>query len=450
MATSPNVTKTDTAQRESKPNPNAASDVLPDADDDAEPAESPPVSASRTDDSEDDEPHEQVQRTRSPYDKIREEAQKRYRELRDQAEKKDEDAEGSEAAEPPAAQQLAAGAADDKGQEPPATEAAPAKPGATPGQAPAAPVSDKHTLIVDGKPVDMSLDEIRRHAQIALASDNRLEEAKRILQEAKALRGTSPEHQPGIDPTAQGQPDPSPASEGANQPPKLDREKLKAIAERIQVGDAEDGAEATAELIELVRSTMPKSGVEPDKIGEVVRSAIVQERTTTELNDAIGRFKETNQDLIGNEYLAPAAMEAVRREIVEEIVKLGLPHPEADIRKSLPTLESAATAYQTLRSKGYTLPTYTKVLDAGAQKLRTSLGLKAPGTPEPSSTPSPPAKPVTPQPSAAERRLEHKRAQPSQPRSAGVRGVVAPQPQPKTPADYIQEQRKARGFQPSR
>ena len=444
MAKSPTDTKTDTVQREAKTTAAAPIDAMPEADDDAadDPAPSPaPVAESAPPDPEERE--EAAPRRLSPRDEAVAAAAQRYRELRDEANKKDGDAEGSEGAQAEAA-------------EPPATEdatgAAPApaaKAGAPQGQEPAAQ-PETRTLIIDGKPVEMSLDEIIRTAQKNLAADNRLEEAKLLLQEAKALRGTQPANQPTAAQTAQTQPDPSQASEAANQPPKLDRAKLRNTTERIQVGDADDGADAFAEAFEennkLVLAQAKAELLQELKqaIRPEVNQTIVQEKAQTEIDGAIQQFGRDNQDIIAQPLLTQAAMTAVQEEMIRAMVKSGV--PEDQVRTYCDTPQKTGLAYGHLRQAGRPLPPLNQVLDAGAKTIRATFGLKAPGS-EPPPSQSQPARPAAPPgPTAAEQRLERKRAAPSQPRSAGVRGTVPPPQRPKTPAEVIEGMAKDRGF----
>jgi len=435
MATSPTDTKTDTVTRESAATASAA-EVLPGADDDADPAPSstPAEAAAEPAAADDRAPPAPVLHR---GDVKRAEAAKRYQELRDEQNKK-------------AAPEAAAEPQDEGAAEPAPTPAAPATSGAPQSQAPAA-AAEKHTLIVDGKPVAMSLDEIRRHAQIAIASDNRLEESKRILREAQEtaqrLRGQGSEHQPGTGESTQATPDPVQSAPAEHQPPAVDRNKLKALVERIQVGDTDDGADALHEYGELMRSSNPaKAGLEEER----VRSIIVQEQTNTEINDAIKGFTKDNQDLVADPLLRDASMTAIRFEMLKDLQSAGV--SESALKPIAGDAERLAKEYRRLRQVGTPgLRTYTEVMSAGAKTIRDKFGIKPPGAaPDPSPSPSPPARPAPTGPSATEQRLDRKRAQPSQPRSAGVRGVVTPPTRPKTPAEIIAEKRAARGFQSNR
>ena len=453
MANSPSETnRTDTvashAARESKPAAPIGADTMPLADDDADPAPAPaaPVEAAEPVGQRADETgqRERAPPPVNPFQARRDEALKRFRELRDEAAQKEKDEAAAEAGDDPAEPPAAEGAQPAPGADAPEPGAPKSPAVASPPQTPEA----KHTLIVDGKTVEMSTDEMRRHAQIALASDNRLEESKRILRDAQEtaqrLRGPAPEHPPGQGETTQGQPDPSQATSAEHQPPKIDPDKLRSISERIQTGDSQDGVDATTELVELVLAAQPKAGPEPSKVDEVVRNILVQERAKTEVSDAIAQFSKDNQDIVGNQYLKQAAMTAVGETMIAEMAKVGL--PEADIRKNCDTPEKVVTAYGFFRNQGHPLPAYKQVLDTGAQALRNSLGMKTPSDGNPPPPSPPPARPQAPSPSASEQRLERKRAAPSQPRSAGVRGAVAPAAQPKSQVERIQEERIRRGF----
>src|SRR5690606_33523000 len=115
-------------------------------------------------------------------------------------------------------------------------------------------------------------------------SDNRLDEAKRLLQEARALRGSNddPANQQGADDDLNAQDDQSPEGKGKTDPskPALNPAKLENIVERIQIGDKDEGRQALAELIDIVSSSTGNKGdtLKADDIVRVANEQIARAR----------------------------------------------------------------------------------------------------------------------------------------------------------------------------
>jgi hypothetical protein len=94
-------------------------------------------------------------------------------------------------------------------------------------------------LVVDGKTVELPISEVVKRAQVNSAIDNRLEEAKRIVAEAKSTR-----HQATDDDFSEERHEPQPRQQRFSP-----NDKLRSIVERIQVGDADEGQQALNELV---------------------------------------------------------------------------------------------------------------------------------------------------------------------------------------------------------
>ncbi len=297
-------------------------------------------------------------------------------------------------------------------------------------------------LIVDGKQVKKSLSEVRALAQVGLAGDNRLEEAKRLLREAQAMRAPPPppEHQPGdVGSDSQRQDQSRGRGEPEHQPGKpLDPAKLKAIVERIQVGDADDGSQALQELVDEISGGRQ---MDSDQIGTIVQDHLVKTQTQNEISSALNKFAAEWPEIAQDELLADAGKTVLRNELIADLKSVGL--SDELIRPIRHDPAALAEAQRKLRMQGHKMRSYDQLLSAVGQTMSTRFGIKPAAAAAPRSQQQPPA-PQTPAPNAE--RLARKQAAPQQPRVAGVRQAVQQAPQPKTKRQVVEEMRAARGF----
>lgn len=345
---------------------------------------------------------------------------RRYRENRDRANAAGSDAEDQADQDEPAA----------------AAEETP------PPAAAAAQNSEQEiTLKVDGREVKKSMSEVIALAQQTVAGDNRLEETKRLLREAQALRGQpkEPEHkpEPGDEEMTQQHDRSQGRSPGEHQPRReLDAEKLKGIVERIQVGDTDEGTQALQDLIEVVRGS---GELNPEKIGEMVQHHVIRTQTQAEIDSALSSFVKDFPDLAKDEVLADAGRTVLRQELIKDLKAVGASEAEIDKIKHDP--RALAAAQRELRVAGHGVRSYAEILGAVGKTMTDRFNIK-PASQKTSEQP----KPAVREPAPSQDRLERKRAAPQQPRAAGVRGQIASPPQPKTKKDVVADMRKARGF----
>lgn len=393
--------------------------MLPALDDDAEVVAAAPAQDAAADDA----PADREEPAKTERYNPREEAVRRYRERRQQQEaaSRDEDDAAADDA-----------AANDDVEE---AEAAPVK--AAPAEP--APQQDEpeFTLLVDGKPVKMKQSEVLAKAQIAVASDNRLDEAKALLKEARALRGrdADPEHhRDDADDDLKGQDDQSPTdADKTNQSrPAIDKEKLRTIVQRIQVGDEEEGAEALLELAQTLEAG--KQQITPEDIGRVVARSQIQ----NELKGAAEAFQGKHAAVINDPDLRDVTFGRVRSEVREDLQKLGF-----DSQKLAGmTGEQLFSLHMDARAKGMKVRDYNQVFDKVGTDMTKRFGaVVAPPSPQPTKQPA--ADNAT---RIANERLDRKRSTIQQPRTAGMRQAPPPQKQARSHADVIADMRKARGF----
>lgn len=319
--------------------------------------------------------------------------------------------------------------------------AAPATAPAAPAAQPAAQAQDEptYTLIVDGKPVTMKASEVIAKAQIAVASDNRLDEAKRLLAEAKAIRSqaSNPEHQPGQDDGETGHHEQQTRTERpqANQPRAIDKEKLKAIVSRIQVGDDEEGAEAAAELAAEIAASM----AQPD-VAKVVDETLVRRNIQSEIQTASQAFQNTYPGIIQDQELLEVSFAKLRAKVREDLVAAGEdPNALAPLNG-----EQLFALHQQRRMQGVKVRDYNRIFGEVGQEMAAKFApvlQPAPAKTAPKSQPTAPARS-----DAMSERIDRKRSATPQPRAAGVRTQTQPSYQPKTREQIVAETRRARGF----
>ncbi len=311
------------------------------------------------------------------------------------------------------------------------------------------------TLIVDGKEVKKPLSEVTALAQIAAAGNDRLEEAKRILKETKeaaqALRDQAPENQPGVVSEQETQQTAATATGGdqANQPnPPVDKENLRVLVEKLQVGDVEEGVEAVAELFSHLQNTSAPS-VSEEQVSALVEQRLTQTKNQTEIHGAIGRFEEKYPEIVREPMLAEAGMTALRFELIKDLKSVGV--TDEDISSISRNTEALVQAQKRVSQGGHKLRSYDELLDSVGSTMTEKFNLRPSAKPSPK-TPSSQSSPPVPQDNVAvaKERLERKRAAPRQPRSAGMRTAsAAKKVAKKTPAQIVAEARKSRGFAPT-
>ena len=419
-----------------------SADVLPDVDDDVEPAS---VAQSETEDLEAS-PRRKPQRQdeETADDDPRTRAVRRYREQRDRDEAAARAAKEAEKRPAEDVDPVDDLAGDDRGddasdndQQADQREDKPAR---------------KFTLKINGKTEEVTEEELISLAQIAKASDNLLDvaktrasEATRLLKEAQEAQqrlrdGT--EHPPAK--KAATKPDPSQEQTDPEHQPvaSLDRERLRQITERIQVGDADEGAQALTDLVEEITAKVtPK--VDPSEIERVVNRTTAQNRTQAELDAAFEGFASKYPEIAKDELLAEAGKTVLRKEIIKDLQNAGI--DEGDIASIARDERLLVQAHKDLRANNKGVRSYADLLEATGKTLSDRFGIK-PASPQPATKTAQQRAPVDQDRNSIQDRIERKRAAPQQPRAVGVRQQVAPPPQPRTARDIVRAMRKGRGF----
>lgn len=310
-----------------------------------------------------------------------------------------------------------------------------------PASAPAIADDAEIELVVYGVPVKKKISEIKADAQKLLAADAKFEEAKRaaseareLLKEAQAQRSkSSEEHHLDDDADTGKKTTRSPADQPADDVDDVD---VDSIAERLQVGDRNEGKEAIAELVKLVRGRKT-SAVDETEVSRVVEERLERNRTKQEIDTAIEKFSQSFPNIVKDDELVDVALRRVSKEIRADLLANGLSADDVD--KITDPGDLVRFHSQVRRTnKAAKLRSYDDVLTAVGTHLTTKFG----GTP--ALDKAAPPKPA--QPTAADKmaqRVEAKRAAPQQPRASGVR-TESSAPAPKTHAQILAEIRNSR------
>ncbi len=373
---------------------------------------------------------------RRRYDSDRERLYKRARELR-QA----EDNPTADSADDPAAEEAVDDTATDIGDDRPASDQNKDQGG---DKAPVLTDDAEIELVVYGVPIKKKLSEIKADAQKLLAADAKFEEAKRaaaeardLLKEAQAQRGNSSEEHHQDDSDRKGTKKTT-SVDPADQPEdEVDDVNVDSIAHRLQVGDLEEGKEAIAELVKLVRGRKT-SAVDEDQVSRVVEERLERTRTKQEIDTAVANFSQAFPNIVKDDELVDVALRRVSKELRADLLAAGL--SEDELGKITDPGDLVRFHSQMRRSKGTaTLRSYDDVLTSVGKHLTTKFGALLGDKPAATQKPAQ----QTPTADKMAQRVEAKRAAPQQPRASGVR-TESSAPAPKTHAQILAEIRNSR------
>lgn len=283
-------------------------------------------------------------------------------------------------------------------------------------------------LMVHGKEIEMSFEDVLAKAQIAMASDNvlgaakdRLKEADLILEQMKekaARAGQGGQHQP---------PQNNAQATELQQLPEDGVEHhdpvLKELVETLQFGDPEKAQE-------LLRNTIA------DQVARTTNSVVAQTLQNQRLTDESARavkvlkaFEEKHPDL-ATDKRARAAIESDVVDLqVEDIRGLGI-DPNT-LRKDGPvTPADIALAHRWYRANGFKVRAPDKMLEVATKSYLDWRGVKTEQTqPAKDDNKAPPRVDVTVD------RGARRQAIPQQPNQASIRPRAPAQQQPDKPRD---------------
>jgi hypothetical protein len=280
-------------------------------------------------------------------------------------------------------------------------------------QAPA----QKVRVVVDGREQFVPVDELVRGYQINRAADNRLEEAKRLVQEAKAVRNQSTSTDYDAEPDYQPQPRQRQQQHG------ISNEKIRSAVERIQVGDSDEGTQAMEELF----AEYERGHEQRAQAREFVRT------TERQMKGALDRFLANHPNVAKDPDLGTAGFQILARHIRDDIKSLGFADTERALAPISNDVRQLAMISAGLRQAGHKLRSFDEYLSDAGRTMESKFGRGA-GRHVGTS-------------SEIEARIERKRAMGPAPRMAGLRMEERDdRPRPKTSTEIVRSMRRARGF----
>jgi hypothetical protein len=283
-------------------------------------------------------------------------------------------------------------------------------------------------------------------AQKHKAADQRLREAKDVSDQRQpkpdavqsAAEGHDhPENPPG-------------GTEGANadglqsdgSPPRpdqaMDQEQLADLAQRIQVGDAEEGRQALNEFAKAVLKSVPQAT--PEQIAGMVQHTLAQNHQQAEIYNSLKKFGDDNPDLLGENDLFDVTLNLAAKEMLADMKEAGF--TEAQLAVIGGDRRRIAAEHRNLQMKGLNVRSLDQVLADSATKLRQKFNLTKPSQgARGSQTPA-----AAPHQQQFRERISRKEAAQPQPRHGNARVQAPKDARPKTALDIINEKRKAGGF----
>lgn len=280
---------------------------------------------------------------------------------------------------------------------------------------------------VNGEEREIDEEQAIGYAQVALASEDILNKAKRerdaaleerrlASEELAELRRLRADHSS----KPEGQPNPTPVKAEDTKP--ATDEELDSLIEAIQTGEIEDARKALQKHDDqfgqqVERRILEKIGDIDQRIAATTQRREEDSRVQHETQKVIDEFAARNNDIVS----FPMRMKALideSVEVLEENLKAINVQDETitGIARKFNVARQAAVGIATrmLREKGYQLPDNAEVMRVAESRVRAGLGL-----PDPATRPAP-VQTVDPTPSIMAERDARKAAMAPQPRRANV------------------------------
>jgi hypothetical protein len=127
----------------------------------------------------------------------------------------------------------------------------------------------------------------------------------------------------------------------------IDRDKMRELTERIQVGDTDEGADALQEIVEMVRTE------ERADAQMAVRREMASMALRSENDAALGKFAKRYPKLTEDPVLVEAATHVLRDEIASDLKRAGVTDDELEpIRQDVGQLAGLHGKARLMRREG--------------------------------------------------------------------------------------------------
>jgi hypothetical protein len=305
-----------------------------------------------------------------------------------------------------------------------------------PEPAPQKPQSVK--LKVHGVEKEYSLEEVMSKAQIALASENILDEVKalkRELSERLSVARTDPSGQPAGQPSAQPSPQPQDTSHEAGLPDQDD--PVAKLIEVMQFGDAAEARNLFDTTIENRVTARVNSAVSTAVQQAIMNARLADEgaRTAKVLAD----FQEQHKELAADQYANAAIQTRVYELQVEDLRGLGIDPAKIQTESGIVQPADIAMAHRFYRTQGLNIRKPEQMLETAVTDF---LKWKGIATPQPAADPAPTPTKAEPQVDLTVERTGRRQAaaqqQPS--RAIAPRAVPTPTVQTRDRSDIVREE----------
>jgi len=286
----------------------------------------------------------------------------------------------------------------------------------------AMPAPRRVKVKVNGEEREYDEEQVIGFAQVALASDDILSQAKLIKQREQQALQAAQERLAAVermmaDHSQTAQPQPASARQVAEDTKPATDDELDEIIERIQTGSLEEGAEA---LNKFGAQVLAKARADVGDIKSIVAATIRQEqedaRVKADTETVINEFISENSDFADSATRQRVLADELEGVMRENLHALNVPDEMIDqiSRKfNLPPKAAVGAATRYLRSIGYELPDGASAMRTAAARVRQTFGMPDPRTP------APPARQDHTQSAVAER-IARKQAMAPQPQRANI------------------------------
>jgi exonuclease VII small subunit len=285
------------------------------------------------------------------------------------------------------------------------------------------PAPRRMRLKVNGVEGEYDEAQVIGYAQIALASQDALNEAKTARERAKAAEEAATERLAAVERllanhSQSTQQQPAPAQAKAEDTKPATDEELDEIIDQIQTGDLKDAANALrkfgAQILEKAKADL---GDVRQTVAATIRQQQEESRVQHETQRVIDAFAAENDDLASNDMRMKVLIDETVEVMRDNLKALGV-HDDTitNISRKFGVAPQVAVGMATrmLRDKGYQLDDSAAVMRTAAKRVREGFGLTAPVVrPQPVHA-------ADPTPSIMAERVERKQAMAPQPRRANI------------------------------
>ncbi len=287
---------------------------------------------------------------------------------------------------------------------------------------------DLVTLRVDHRDVQVTPEQMHAYARQHLAAENRLSELNALKQQTAAQLAEIQQLKDNLgvraDSTSPQRANAPNAKTDRETPPKA-RGDLRELAEKIQLGDADEGAEALSQILDAVQSNR---GPSAEEMAERIL-AMSEER---EAHRVAGEtFAAEHREIASDPVLYGATINRLHERVLEDMQKIGV-RPE-HLQQAAANFETAAAYHKDLRGQGYALADPMTLVGEAAREIEDRYVA-------PRQTRHQPSEDRYDDRRAAKRELSG-----SQPRRVSVVDRQSGTPERRTPGSIVDQYRRARG-----